>query len=133
MGCDLHAVVCAPWDTGKEYDTLMVFSEPRDYRLFYAMAGVRYGEDVDPVAEPRGLPDWFPKPEDGEVDIAGIYKFWIGDHSFSWLTTDEFAEAIRRADAGLGRRDAEYYAVLEFMRRLDADGRPAIIVFGFDN
>jgi len=138
MGCDIHAVVFAPtW--GPQNEAILAFSEPRDYRLFSAMANVRnYTDKVIPVAEPRGLPTWL----NANVDSDGEPSVWVsgyvgfGDHSYSWLTTDEFAEAIRRADASRPESppcNVTYHAVLAAMRSLDAAGHPATLVFGFDN
>lgn len=125
MGCDIHA--------GIEYrdrDHWEVFARevelPRSYRVFSALAGVRnyHEESIEPISEPRGLPDdlsWWMKPdEDGH---------WLGDHSFSWVTTAEFEEALKRSDEGR----AEYRAVLAAMKVLEAEGWTARLVFGFDN
>ena len=130
MGCDIHAVIYADWY--EEKNAVMGFWEPRDYALFAAMAGVRNYQEppVEPVAEPRGLPPYVKVKSDGMIStFFGNDDTWIGDHSYSWLTTDEFAEAIKRA----GGVDAEYEAALAAMRALDARGRNAQIVFGFDN
>lgn len=54
----------------------------RDYILFAILAGVRNGWDINPIAEPRGLPEWAKVLAQDE-----IYDF--GEHSQSWLTLDE--------------------------------------------
>jgi hypothetical protein len=117
MGCDIHAVI-----EYADFD-MQLFAIvpllPRNYAVFSAMADVRTSGDVTPVATPRGLP----------ADAAWNTKKRIDDgenHSLSWLTADEFAEALRRADA----EHPEYLAVLAALRAL---GPTARLVFGFDN
>lgn len=55
MGTDIHAHVEV-----KVGGKWLHFNAPhvdRDYRLFTKLAGVRDVEDVEPIAQPRGLPD----------------------------------------------------------------------------
>ncbi len=131
MGCDLHAVVYAKtYGDSSEPEPVMTFSEPRWYGLFGAMAGVR--SDVPPVAEPRGLPAYARLEGDGDsIYLNG--DVWIGDHSYSWLTVDEFAEALKRCTGDPVNRDVQYEAALAFMRVLQGAGQEPTIVFGFDN
>lgn len=56
------------------------FDPGRNYRLFSILADVRNSWDIEPIAEPRGL------PEDTTCD------FWLGDHSHSWLSLRELIE-----------------------------------------
>lgn len=66
----------------------------RHYRLFawlanvrngFGFAGVKTGEPIKPIIEPnRGI------PKDLEKYNEGYYNtLWLGDHSFSWLTSTE--------------------------------------------
>ncbi len=120
MGCDIHAIV--------EYEDLgdmTMFAKvrylPRNYDVFAAMAGVRnHRRGIVPVSSPRGLPPRM------DADTREWVEEDCVDHSHSWLTADEFDEALRRADA----EHPEYMAVLAMMRAL---GPTARIVFGFDN
>lgn len=123
MGCDIHAAV-----EYREHSHWEVFARevelPRSYRTFGALAGVRDSE-VEPAIQPRGLPadlnpSWLRQGDDDNP--------LLGDHSFSWLTTAEFEEALSRVDAL-----PEYRAVLAAMRTLEESGLPARLVFGFDN
>lgn len=121
MGCDIHAIV--EYRDGRRWSPVFcgtVINLPRDYDIFGGMAGVR-NETIEAVSAPKGL------PEDGD----GYYYEYLKDHaehSFSWLTTTEFEEAIKRGDGG-----PEYKAVLALMRSLELSGHHARIVFGFDS
>lgn len=140
MGCDIHALVYAKrrkdaWAP----EPVMAFREPRWYPLFAAMAGVRNSFDVDHI-EPRGLPDWttrndFPYCPLCYTDVGEGERGILGDHSFSWLTTAEYREALGAAKRHLlaGENVAEYDAVLAFMEAMESDGHEAFIVFGFDS
>ncbi|NOY60290.1 MAG: hypothetical protein GXO75_15375 [Calditrichaeota bacterium] len=87
MRCDIHAFfeikLNGKWHT---------YSQPRlerNYQLFAKMANVRNDYDIEPISEPRGLPE----------DISEVVKFeakdWRTDgHSYSWLNADEIAEVI---------------------------------------
>jgi hypothetical protein len=67
----------------------------RNYRLFACLAGVRNGRGfagvttgnaVEPIAEPRGVPD------DASPEWLGVVDHWGADlHSMSWLTIEEIA------------------------------------------
>lgn len=101
MGCDihLHAEVKIDYDkiipgrTSGESDAIPLrwehyahLSIPRNYDLFACMAGVRNYENIQPMVEPRGLPE----------DISGVTLFdWMrgmGDwHTPSWFNAEEIA------------------------------------------
>ena len=93
-----------------------------------------------PVTEPRGWPDGFAPRNMTDLSpsvwVSG--DIWLGDHSYSWLNADEFAEAIKRAEectAGAygGKRSSEYYGALAFMREMEKHHSEVALVFGFDN
>lgn len=140
MGCDLHAVVVSRPERGYG-QVLMTFNEPRDYRMFAAMADVRNYMGITPVSKPRGLPHWWTtvgehKPNDEPTFYLNGADIGLGDHSFSWLTTAEFEDAIQRAQSAPsvgGDVDPAYTATLAFMQSLDATGWRSTLVFGFDN
>lgn len=125
MGCDIHASIEYRPDWRRPGEPLYLWavieSLPRNYNVFCAMAaGVRdYGRGIEPVAKPRGVPD----DCDADTRRAADDPEW---HSHSWLSADEFAEALRRAEA----EHPEYMALLAAVRAL---GPGARVVFWFDN
>lgn len=127
MGCDIHATIEAKhthpeswwevWATG-DLGTI------RWYVTFGALAGVR-GEDCQPVALPRGIPEDSPQRHDDT---------WLGDHSRSWLTLEETEEAHRRALAAApGVTMTGLEGVIAILRHLRDRGETARFVFGFDS
>lgn len=82
MGCDIHVHVEIKIG-GKWHH----YSQPdvdRNYTLFARMAGVRNGNMVDPIAEPRGL------PEDVSYTTRFVREYdGVDGHSDSWLSADE--------------------------------------------
>lgn len=124
MGCDIHAQIeYKPWP---DYQGHWEFAEigylPRNYSVFAAMADVRNGYGIEPVSEARGLPE----DVDGDILERSKSRDW---HSHSWLTADEFEEALTRASKQW-EVPKEYRAALATMREL---GSTARIVFWFDN
>jgi len=114
MGTDIHGVAQRRTAAGWQ-DVPSSSWHHRDYQLFAALAGVRNGrgfagiktgDAIDPIAEPRGLPpdfevigDQHPLPKDVweayplakyyEPGEEGYGSLWMGDHSHSWLSADE--------------------------------------------
>lgn len=124
MGTDIHGVFQRQnRDTNTWEDIPHNFEMGRHYQLFAVLAdvrngtgfaGVKTGERVTPIAEPRGYPEDFASkcfsPED-ECDCEDLHPIttvdvidprrrrwqgandplhiWMGDHSHSWLTADE--------------------------------------------
>lgn len=112
MGTDIHGVWQKRTPQGWE-DVASVYQQDRHYQLFAVLAGVRNGygfagiltgEPVTPIAEPRGLPADFAVIEDAHP-VASLsimtpwqqqyhtpddeLSVWMGDHSYSWLTSTE--------------------------------------------
>jgi hypothetical protein len=118
MGCDIHIRIDqkVTWATGEYWIFARVESAPRNYALFGAMAGVR-NREIGAVVEPRGNVS---VPFDDDEYNGPDY------HTHSWLTADEFQQAMQRAEA----EHPEYLAVLAAMRALGPESR---IVFCFDN
>lgn len=85
MGCDIHLHTEV-----KINDKWHHYGAPnvrRNYALFAKMAGVRNGNGIEPIAEPRGIPT--DATELTQYDCA----HWNGDgHSHSYLTAPEIAE-----------------------------------------
>ena len=120
MGCDIHGVfqkkVGDVWeDSPSDYEFnrhYQLFAVLANVRNGYGFAGVRTGDAVEPISEPRGLPLDFEisteTDEDGN-EMDGVHLIedsaflkpwrrenypddltvWMGDHSHSWLTADE--------------------------------------------
>lgn len=139
MGTDIHAVfqarkggiwedIITPFDEGRWY---FLFSWLADVRNGYGFAGVRTGEPIKPIANPRGLPEDF-QVEDGEyhripsnahrgrraewhrdedADESEPYrlKVWMGDHSHTWLTAEEIIHAPNQPYQKCGIVSKEVY------------------------
>lgn len=93
MGCDIHAVFqkqnpdeswtdipCSEWNQDRHY---FLFAWLANVRNGFGFAGVKTGNQIAPISEPRGL------PEDFEVDDS---YYQLGDHSHSWLTLQEIID-----------------------------------------
>jgi len=127
MGCDIHMAVEA-----KEGDRWLVVARgvlgDRWYSLFSRVAEVRGAGP--PVVEPRGLPEDLNWLEYDDIDL--------GDHTFTWLTTEEFKKAIQLAimdDDSWYREAPSCYKALvayceELMKGYYSDVR---ILIGFDS
>lgn len=116
MGCDIYGWIESKEETGHWRQRLKLEAS-RHYALFGGLAGVRRN-DLE-IIPPKG------KPED--ADLYGE-DCELGDHSFSWLTTDE----LKRVKAHLekhGVYSKELDAWIAAMEQL-GDAR---IVFGFDS
>lgn len=144
MGCDIHAGI--EWRRRDDWWVSTMSAEflPRNYRFFGTLVdghSRNYDENWRGVAPERGL------PSETESDIArevGAHRrhpdeSYVGsgvcwaDHTFSWLTPEEYAAAIAKYEAAFGPLDPEYHALGAYMNRLGADGRPVRLVIGFDN
>ena len=106
MGCDIHAMFQARVD--KEWvDIENPYEEDRHYSLFSWLADVRNGGAIEPISPPRGFPDGFVVDDENERAMSDIKHYppwrrewesirggmWLGDHSHSWLTTEEVLSA----------------------------------------
>lgn len=114
MGSDIHGVFQKRTADGW-VDIPSGYEQERHYQLFAVLAGVRNGvgfagirtgDPVTPIAEPRGLPADFPVDQYGDHPVPDLSvltpdrrewaerhpedsALWMGDHSHSWLTADE--------------------------------------------
>lgn len=160
MGCDIHMVAehrkdgrwtrvlppehaWDPWLVEQNWldDARQEWFHNRNYALFGVLAGVR--GDGPPIAEPRGLPGDVGEEVRAMIDNDGRDSdvYWLGDHSFSWLTLDEILAYDWDRPAGYysdGRPMREWCS--EFLTRtvpalqdLDPDPRNVRLVFGFDS
>lgn len=82
MGCDIHIVaekrVNGQWEIIPRLHPL----DWRSYGMYGFLANVRNYSAVPPISAPRGCPDDSPARDDQN-------DFWLGDHSFSWLSVEE--------------------------------------------
>lgn len=92
MGTDIHGFVEERYRSDQRWFRSGEIEDSRNYSVFAALADVRNGygfagvpthKPINPISQPRGLPEDHTRGNDDETD----YEF--GDHSFSWLTIDE--------------------------------------------
>lgn len=97
----------------------------RNYYLFSILADVRNSGDVEPICEPRGIPE----------DASSGYKYmtdrWDGDaHSHSYFTLEELLSVDWR------KYDTEniehFLKVVEDLKKIDTPDKVRICFF-FDN
>lgn len=110
MGCDIHAVIERRAKTYGDGHEWLHSGDPnigRNYDIFAALAGVRNGVGMVPVAEPRGLPAfeswaefsngerWIKFDADKRSDrpcsemVSMAERYGVDGHSASWLTLAE--------------------------------------------
>lgn len=114
MGTDIHGIFQKRTGRVNNKDTWETveseYEENRHYQLFAILAGVRNGfgfagiktgEPVIPISEPRGLPaDLKLVDEDHYAHYPFPRKYyepdetdkWLGDHTHSWLSGDEILD-----------------------------------------
>lgn len=105
MGTDIHGKFQARTTSGWE-DIDSKYDWDRNYQLFAVLAGVRNGvgfagiptgEAVVPISDPRGIPEDLRYDEDS-IDWESDHDcFWLGDHSFSWLSGEEMLQWFETA------------------------------------
>ena len=92
MGTDIHiyteAFAAGRWTSADQWieedghlENKPIY-DSRNYCLFTVLAGVRGVEGIEPIAEPRGM------PEDADPLVAASYP----EHSESWLTLKEILD-----------------------------------------
>ena len=119
MGTDIHGVFQAQRD-GQWIDVPSEWDGDRNYQLFavlagvrngYGFAGIKTGEAVKPISAPRGFPDDFP------IDS------WLGDHTYSWLSSGEMLAWAEAADKPILRTGVITKAQYEAW---DGNSRPLV-------
>lgn len=101
MGTDIHGRLQAKKHDGKGWLDLGEIENDRNYCVFAMLADIRNGfafacskthEPLVPISEPRGFPEDFDIVGDSVIlesyDQPNI-EYWMGSHSFSWLTVSE--------------------------------------------
>ena len=136
MGCDIHGYFQKRYAWPKrdpetrmviegegagmdfqKYETIMEEDIGRNYFLFALLAGVRNSYELEPISEPRGLPDdlGFKRRDWTDDEPKQIeFKEWdFGDHSQSWVNITEVIDWVANnptmQDSGYVDR-AEYEA-----------------------
>lgn len=157
MGCDIHCYIeYKPTGYDRWFSFGGRINPGRNYALFAKMAGVRNYDEVIPVSQPKGFPNDASSKADGDhwlyisdVEMEGCCTFEQAErfvqmgsryqdkektfvshpdwHSHSWLTPDEFEQAIFESS------EAQYRAILAAMRSFERDGHQSRLVFWFDN
>ena len=109
MGTDIHGVFQRRTPEGGWQDVETLYDFNRRYLLFSVLAGVRNGvgfagiktgEPVVPIAEPRGVPGDFVCSEGWKQHGCERDEcYCLGEHSFSWLTSAEMLAWYANAPA----------------------------------
>ena len=122
MGTDIHGIFQRyNKATGNWCDIESDYKQYRDYQLFAVLAGVRNGtgfagiktgDAVKPISEPRGLPSDFEMDDDMHpivklehmaIEMREYHRtdeelaIWMGEHSQSWLTGQEMLSWFEHA------------------------------------
>lgn len=123
MGCDIHVQMQKKTPEGY-VDVPTEYEENRHYQLFgwladvrngRGFAGIKTGDQIEPLDQPRGYPDDFDVTDDNHMttpdnmspwrrrsreqnpqwyeDHAEMNGVWMGDHSHSWFTWAEILAA----------------------------------------
>lgn len=148
MGCDIHSVAQVFKD-GRWTTVLRdVIGDPRNYDTFAMLANVRNGtgfagcltgDAIEPIDNPRGLPDDFivrdemhvtagvptgdtydwiedeAKRKERLADLIKEPEMWMGDHSFSWLLLSEI-DAYISYMSGRSRKTYGVIAESEYLK-----------------
>lgn len=157
MGCDIHLFVetrnhdTGAWELRSDAPRL----HHRNYAVFAILANQRNGEGFTPISEPRGLPpdvsnalaaihanDVAEEPDESKEDADGeaYGDYWVGDHSFSWLTLAELLEWRQSFASATDdrRRIRDLYdrfipELFAFAHQRSLNPTDVRIVFGFDS
>lgn len=130
MGCDIHAYVEYKEKEQSCWYSFGCLSLCRNYSVFSQLAGVR--GNAEPIVPLRGFPDdsgWQAQHDNAWINDEDRTFISHPDwHSHSWLTPEEFAQAINDIDV-----TPDYVACLAAMMALHNRGWKSRIVFWFDN
>ena len=108
------------WDVS--YDDR--FYKGRNYYLFSVLADVRNDGSMDPISQPRGI------PEDASYPYKMLLKTWEGDyHSASYFTLEE----LLKVDWDKYDYIDGFSETIEKMKGINADPWDIRCVFFFDN
>lgn len=98
---------------------------------------ISYKGEVSDCVSPEKAEQWhrYGAPYKGTVGDGDDRPRYVGDpdaHTPSWVTVDEFAQALEAATR-YGAAGVQYRALLAAMRVLRQDNRDVRLVFWFDN
>ena len=103
MGTDIH-IAAEIFKDGRwrladvdlpENRNYWAFAVLADVRNGYGFAGIDKGDPITPISEPRGLPENMSTELRAILDRTEVDDdswFWLGDHSFSWVTLRELLD-----------------------------------------
>lgn len=94
MGADIHGVLQTRFNSAdgpKGWWNEGEIEDSRNYLVFSALAGVRNYNDITSISKPRGLPEGVELDDNDCIKLYGR-EIWMGDHSYSWLTTEEILD-----------------------------------------
>ena len=147
MGCDIHMITQAKLADGQWHTIEIDTYGHRNYEVFGALSGVRSGRQV--IAHPKGLPEDFKytvRKEGGVYVKFGRQNFFLGEHSFNWLTVKEllsydWSPVVPLDDDQIDERvdywDGGFREIvinhLIYLERFQFDKEHIRIVFGFDS
>ena len=122
MGCDIHSVVQVRKDGKWTTVFQSLLGDPRHYRTFSVLAGVRRHDTASEIRPPRGLPDDFeilaefehPIPKgtatgkdfsdlDSGTQLRQLVRelnrtdIWLGEHNHSWFCLDELQAFLKKS------------------------------------
>jgi hypothetical protein len=146
MGCDIHSIGQVLIDDKWVTEIVRVAKDGRHYNTFGLLAGIRGGW-VEPLFEPRGLPDDLIVDRDFNVKLdkyyfdeyekAEVRFLWLGDYGHSYLTLTELKQIYRKH-----KNDSkeELSLLIQIIRELEALKKEYRVsrdevryVFGFDS
>lgn len=142
MGTDIHGVFQRRTPEGGWQDVETRYDFNRYYYWLFAIladvrngigfAGVKTGEPVVPISEPRRIPDDFVCSEGHQrhqMEHEGDDACWcLGEHSFSWLDSKEILAWNDRPEL---RERLSYF--FDEVQRLQDEHGEVRFVFGFDS
>lgn len=132
MGCDIHFHVESKgtsWNPEEWVYEGVLYSRDRNYRLFAELADVRSGGEIEPIAEPRGLPQKISYP------VEDDFERWKADaHSTTWLTLSELQARKATGNHCESVFWSQTVPILEAIAKIRGVSSEAIrCVFWFDN
>jgi hypothetical protein len=160
MGCDIHAKIefQPPYSNHWSH-----FAEDlnlgRNYVLFAFLVDQHFrgtGANIKGEVPERGLPTdgdsyrtyteeqlnemWTKRKTENPDECIDEFRSgtWIGQHTFTWLTPEEFENALTRYDewsknSEYHKPEPEYWAVHAMMKSLKDSGINNRLIIGFDN
>ena len=139
MGCDIHLHIEVK--VGARWEHFAQLQPDRSYQMFAKMAGVRRGDEFEPISKPKGLP----------LDISLLTQIdasgWAEDaHTHSWLDQDEIDKLSEFFDREIRNHQRGSYSLEDWVGTYlygdglssSAEGNPDAVtdvrfVFWFDN